>query len=342
VQTFAQWKRSSGINVLGNCANSPQGVQKLNDGIERLMQLGDWSGLIVPIQVCTWGGCAVLPRYVGQVRKINVCNRPMAVKSFWETFQPRDCNYNFALGWGGGAGAWWGNSWLGRYCGAQCTALNYGMTQFLQNIQGEGRLVRAYPRCNADIGSTVTIFGIDDNGNPLHTRDADDNYSDGIVLTLAKPFVSTSVFVRRIDRIIKDETQCIVDVYGYDATNDVLETIGHYEPSELVPEYTRVQIQTGCNNSCNGVKSVMALVKLRFVPVVADTDFVILNNTSALKAIIQSNAYSEEGNLDAADQFEQKAIRILNRQLSDDFPLSEIPTQIATFSNTGIGSQRVW
>jgi hypothetical protein len=102
-----------------------------------------------------------------------------------------------------------------------------------------------------------------------------------------------------------------------------------------------MQIPNGWNGCC-GIKSVAALVKLRHIPIKVDTDLVLIDNLAALKLIIQSGDYADQGNLQASQAYELDAIRLLNRQLSDDSPLSEIPVQIRTFSGTGIGRQRCW
>lgn len=276
-----------------------------------------------------------MPRYVGTVRALNICGDNSPIQNQWYRFLPRECNYGWN-GWGAGMnGGWWGTSSWGRWCGNTCTSVANGTTQTFDSIRGEGRLIRAYMRCNADEGRTVRIYGIDNNGQTLMTRDASDNYSEGITLTLTKPFVSSSVFVRRIDRIVKDATQCPINLYAYWAAEDALEPIAQYDGAETVPEYQRMSI-----HGCCGLKSVTALVKLKFIPVINDDDFVIIENLDALKLMIQSQDYSDAGNLQAANAYELDAIRELNRQLGDESPLDQLPVQVRPFNSTGIGRQK--
>jgi len=315
VTTFLEFKESSAVNILGNCPDSPQALQLLNDATRKLMRRGDFSETVVPIRVCVYFGCTVFPRYVGSVRKMNICNCPVDMSNFWYSFQSRQCG-----------------------CRSSCAAIDFGTSPVFSDIAGEGRLVRAYARCQKDLGKTITIFGVDNFGQTLHTRDSEGNWSEGITLTLAKPFASTSVYVRQITRLLKDKTQCPTDVYAYDVANDVLEAIGHYDGSETNPDYYRMQLNSHCSPAgCNGLKSITALVKLRFIPVENDSDLVLINNVDALKLMIQTMKYSDEGDLYKANAYEIDAIRELNAQLRDDFPLDHVPIQ--TFSSFGSGRQ---
>src|SRR6185295_12182492 len=102
---LSEIRASSMVDVIGVCPESDEFLNKLNDVTERLMMRGDWSGLVVPIQVCIYNGCVVWPRYVHQVRKINMCNRSVDMGNMWYNFLPTD----FGCSWGLGD-RWWGNS----------------------------------------------------------------------------------------------------------------------------------------------------------------------------------------------------------------------------------------
>lgn len=336
--TFGEIKNSSVADVAGVCVDQPKFRSLVNDATRKFMRRGDFKGTVVPIHTCVYDGCVVWPRYVGQVRKINVCHQPIEVRNFWYNFLPRECVYHWDA-----PDPWWGTSSWGRWCGESCRSTAYGRTPVFQNIRGEGRLLRAYPRCNSDIGKTITFFGVDNNGQELMTRDADDHYTKGITLTLQKPFASSTQYVRRIDDpVLKDETECPVDVYAYDSANDVLENIAHYDGSETNPEYERSQLHVGCLNGCAALRSVAALVKLRFVPVKNDNDLVLIENLDALKLMVQSQKYSEAGDFEKSRQYELDAIREGNIELRDSMPDDQIPVMIETFNSTGIGRQRVF
>lgn len=261
------------------------------------MRRGDWVGTVVPIYVCSYGGCIVFSRYVGEVRALKVCNRDVPVKNDYDAFHV--------------FGPDWRNTWR-SWCGGDVRMLGSNRSPVKQDVQGEGRLIRAYARCNADIGKTITIFGTDNNGQALFHFDELGNAVEGITLEFAKPFVSTNTYVRHIDRILKDKTQCPVDVYAYNATMDLLEPISHYEPSETNPAYAKYALNAGC---ANNLKSLVAMVKLQFIPAENDTDLVLVENLDALADYMQSLRYRKAGDTQSANASEASAIRELNLDL---------------------------
>lgn len=330
--TFNEVKNSRVIQVASACSSGDEFKSLVNSATRRLMRRGDWSGTVIPIQVCAYKGCVVFPRWVGQVRKINVCKYPTPINNFWYDF------FNKAD---------WKSQWR-MWCGAECRMTATGRTPVFQDIMGDGRLVRAYPQVRADIGRTITIFGLDTNNQPLRTRSATGTWTDGITLTIAVPFVSTSINIRRIDRVIKDTTQGDVYLYAYNSADDVLENIATYEPSDTNPSFVRYSLHIPCygntatSGTCGDLKSVAAVVKLQYIPVRADNDLVLIDNMDALQLMVQSIKHEEAGNRGAAREFEADAIRELNLQLQDDFPNDQIPIDLGELGGTTIGFQKMF
>ncbi len=296
--TFREAKDYSALrDISGKCPGGLGFRDLLNEATSRLMRRGDWDGTIVPVYVCAYGGCVVFSRYVGQVRALKVCNRDVPVKNDYDAFHV--------------FGHDWRREWRG-WCGNDVRMLGSNRSPVKQDVEGDGRLIRAYARCNADIGKKLTIFGTDNNGQALFHFDDLGNAVDGVTIELTKPFVSTDKYVRHIDRVLKDKTQCPVDVYAYNVAKDVLEPISHYEPSETNPAYAKYQLQAGC---CANLKSLVALVKLQFVPVENDTDLVLIENLDALADFMQSLRYRKAGDTQSANEYEASAIRELNLDL---------------------------
>jgi hypothetical protein len=309
---LGECRNSSALKrIAQTCATSDEFADLVNEGCEMLMPRGDFPQLTVPIYVCVKNGCIVWNRYVGAVRKINVCNHSIPVHNTWYQFLPS----NQSQCW---------RQWRGHNCGLT----QMGQSAVLQDVQGDGRLIRAYPRCLNDIGKNLTIFGTDNNGQPLQERDSSNNWVPGVTIQLANPFGSTSVFVRHIDYIVRDETQCITDVFAYNATTNLLEEIAHYDPTETTPSYSRTQLSichTGLSTSstapcCSGVAGVLAMVKLRFIKAKYDTDLVLIDNLEALKKIIQSIRFGEAGDRSNCNAYKADAIEELNRQSEDIDP----------------------
>jgi len=272
-----------------------------------------------------------MPRYVGQVRKLNLCNHPIPIKNVWYDFleyRNRSC----PGGWGG---------WLG----SEARMVQQGQVAAYSDIFGDGRFVRAYCTARADVGKTIQIFGEDNNGQPLRTANSDGTWTDGITITFAAPFSSTNIYVRRIDRVIKAVTQGDVRLYAYNPVTDVLEDLALYSPTEVDPSYMRYQLHaqtwpTTTNpptTTCCPTMSVVALVKLKHIPVVVDSDLVIPDSIEAIKFMIQCARAEEGGDRATARGFESDALRELNLQLQDDQPIDQIPVEIDPFSRSGAG-----
>jgi hypothetical protein len=342
LKTLKAARESSLSSISGACASSDAFLSLLNEAVERLLNRGDWSGTVVPIMTCVLQGCVVWPRYVGSVRRINVCNTPVSTQNVWTQFlQYESPNWQ-------DSGRWWGSNAWGAYAGAAIPTAGAGQGAFMmdqtrspvfQDIQGDGRLVRAYPQYQADIGKTIRIFGTDNNGQTLRTKQIDGTWRDGWVITLASPYGSTSDYVRKIDRVILDEMQGDVRVYAYNATTTLLEPIANYEPGDVNPAFERYRLdlrQCGCD--C--VKSVIALVKLKFIPARYDNDLVLIENLPAVKLMIQSIKASEANNPDLADRFELQAIRELNMDLNNQSPREDIQVSIASFGKRSFIGQR--
>lgn len=323
LSTLSEARESTLRNISGSCPNTAEFLALLNDATRSLLRRGDWPGTIVPIQICVYSGCIVFPRYAGFIRAINVCKSRVPIRNHW---------WDFLLPGPDALSCWH------QWCGASCRTVGQDRSPVFQDVMGEGRFIRAYCRYNADIGKTLTIFGTDNNGQTLVHKNADGSIAEGKVLTFGTPFASTDTYVRHIDRVLKDETEGPIDVYAYDAANDVLEDVAHYEPSETNPSYARYQLDLPrCGNDCGTLKSVVALVKLQFVPAKVDTDLVLIENLDALKLMMQSLKEREARNLELAKEFEADAIRELNldlwnRDQENQIPVSMGETNGMTFS----------
>ena len=322
--TLLECQQSTIPSIAGKCATSEEFTALINEATRKLMRRGDWVGTVVPIHICVQKGCLVLPRYVGSVRKINTCHARLPVGNLWYNFiDNRDWNGGR---WGGfGAGESWD-----RACAGQGALAAQGQACCYSDIPGDGWFVRAYARCPQDYGKTITLFGVDNGNQPLRTDNGDGTWSDGITLTLGSSgmnpnYASTSVLVRRIDRVMKDVTQCQVMIFAYDPISLSLFDLAIYDPGEISPTYARYQLNMPLVNiglagaCCSGLHSVVALVKLRYIPAQYPSDLVMIDNLDALKYAVQGIRAQEAGDLQLANGYEAAAVQELNRDLEDNF-----------------------
>lgn len=339
MMTFGDIKTSSALNIAGVSPKSDEFRKLLNDSVQRLMRRGDWEGTIVPIYTCiNQGKCVVWPRYVGQIRQLNYCHRNhVPIQNVWWDFLP----YSRHLGWRDHE--WWG--WMS----GRASMVNQSRSPVFQDIQGDGRTIRAYPASASDVQKTITIFGTDNNGQRLMTQGAGP-WSDGIKLTLQVPFVETPIFIRQIERVIKDQTTGPVRLYAFNSATSLLEDVAYYEPSETRPNYLRSRLSLPCfgTTDCSGNPStangIIALVKLQFIPVFADTDLVLIDNLVAIKHMMQSIRSEESQDTEGAREFLVMAIDELNQELADVNPETQIPVDLGELGHNqhSMGVQRLF
>jgi hypothetical protein len=313
-------KASSVINIAGVSPNSSEFKRLVNEATELLMRRGDFEGTVVPIYTCVHNGCVVWPRYVGRIRQLNHCNRHIPIGNMWWDFLP----YERRHGWH--SNEWWG--WLGN----RSSVVNQGHSPLFQDILGEGRTVRAYNESPLDNNKGVWIFGEDNNGQRLMTKGIGP-WKDGLQLVFkaGSAYAETPINVRRIERVIKDETNGAVRLYAWNSSASVLEELAYYEPSETHPNYVRSRI-TLPSLSCDA-KGIIALVKLQFIPVKADTDLVLIDNLLALKYAIQSVRAQEAENTAKATEMLILAVDELNKELADANPETQTPVDLGAMGH---------
>lgn len=316
LETFQSLKDSNAIQIAGATPNSDRFRNLLNEATEQLLHRGDFLGTVVPIQVCVKAGCVVMPRYVQNIREAKTCcEGSLYIKNEWYGFT--DPGYYNALGYGL-SGIGYG------YSGARCESflIAAGQVPTFSTIYGDGRKVRYYAQTNADHGKTITIFGKDNNNQPLMHRVPDTGeWREGWVLTAQNPYAETDGYVRSIDRVVREATQKPTTLWAWNVADSVLEGLATYDPSETNPAYQRYRLNLPTSQNEDGSqrhRSIVALVKLAFQPVRYDTDIVLIGNRTALKYAMQG-ALAAEGNDDAT--FARKltmAIAELNAQLRDN------------------------
>lgn len=317
--TFAEAKGNYAIQTaVGACNDTEEFKQKLNDGVQRLMYRGDWPGTILPIQVTVQRGIVTFPRQVGSVRNINVTRQYVPVRNNWFTFLPHEWGRN------GCCGVW--QNWLDPYApsltayGNSCTFAQPPSLTCVLQISG----------IPDDTGAILQFFGLDPAGNALRTDNGDGTFSDGISITLNQPFTVDTNLVKYVSRAIKPVTQGQVSLSAIDTVTGTQTPLAIYDPGDTNPSFAQYNLHAAC---CNPTVtwSAVALVKLKFIPVVADTDLVLINNLPALALFIKGMRFAEAGDRANALGYQADAVKELNLQYADTVPNDQIPIQINPF-----------
>jgi hypothetical protein len=202
------------------------------------------------------------------------------------------------------------------------------------------RYLRFYITEPSDAGKTITIFGKSGGIEVLTTR-SDGTIQPGLVVSLAIPFVQTSILFDNVDRIIKDVTDGPIYSYQWDGAN--LFPLATYAPSETLPDYRTSRIEsTGCVTNCAVFPSqISALVKLQFIPVVHDDDQVQIENVEAQALAIQSIKLSDAFDSAGAEQMMARAVHVLNLELRTKLPIDQIPVRFAPQGTAHLSRRKI-
>lgn len=338
--TLAEVKAGDIADSIGVCANGDQFRNYVNKATRMLLNRdageGAWWGTVERIQICSYNGCVTWPRFVDSVLALKKNGQPLELKNQWYSFLPLT-----RLDWNCG-----GFSWSGGRCGGSLRAVNEAEVPVESQIPcGSDRYIRVYPSVQEDVSKTTTIYGIDANGQEILTQRDDGTWQPGVELTLAIPFVVTPFKIREVTRITQSVCQGVVRYYQYDADLDLLYDLVTVSPGQTTPSFRRSRIPQlcGCSTTtCNGLVRLEAIVKLAYVPAVLDDDLVLISNEDALRDMMQSIRWADNGDKEQSAKFELSAIHELNLEASRKFPKEQTPMELNPFGrglpvNYGVG-----
>jgi hypothetical protein len=327
VLSLGQIQGSGFQSASGYCTTSQDYFDIVNEVIPRLLNRGDWPGSVMPIQVQVRNGCVTWFRYVAQVRKAHTCRGHIPVQSVWGDFLDYKEGRRY-------------HEWGHRF-GAERRFVNQWQSPTYNDMYGPNCTVRLYVDLPQDVGTTCTIFGTDNNNQPLQTTNPDGSNSLGQTFTVQlQPgpggnayWGSTSTFVSRIDRVVVGATQGMKRLYSYDSVQNALLDLAVYEPNETNPAYLRQQVEGSPRGqwSCSGCcpETIIALVKLRFTPVAVPTDGLIFleGAQGAIKHAIRARRREDANDSKGALDFWKLAVEELSRYQEDYEPQDQLPVE---------------
>lgn len=319
--TFGDVKASRVARVAACCPNSQDFADLVNDAIRELIRRGNWVSTLQFATVMTYGRTVTWNRHVGTVLAVDINGRATQPFNRWYDWTPpgtHEIIFRF-------------KRWQHRGCGTLNTVAIGQSPVFNQIDPKDPKYLQFYPTDNADNGKTVTVFGLDQNNQEVFSRRADGTIQPGELFTLQLPFVTSAKTYRRVDRIVKDLTVARVNAFQFDALLSTLTPLGIYEPNETSPMYQQSQVPHDCWQSSCCPRLVSALVKTEFVPVQYNQDWVQIDNLDALAEAVQSVKHSDAYDHQGAEAAMVRAMRELNYQLRDKFPLEQTTTSFRPF-----------
>lgn len=316
---------------LGICVgNVPALAGLVNVATERLIsdptapEEGWWGGWAKYVFNVTVGQpYIVAPRGVARIIVMDVNTCPVKIQNsfyefldFGEGLQPKPCKQNI--------------------CNGFTQTYDRESTPILGTLLPTPQIIRVFPTDPRDTSKTVIVQGTDQNGVTVTSTDPTTNQTIlGEILTLDLPFVDTVNNFATITGIQKDSTFGPVTIFQVDPTTGDSNTLSAMEPSETAAAYRKYFVgNLPCRPQCTGIgfNQVTAMVKLEYIPIQSDPDWLGIPCVPALIAECESLRFAtmdSEKAFSMAERKHSEALRLLFGQLThymgDTRPAIEVP-----------------
>lgn len=251
------------------------------------------------------------PREIARIEKLDVCDCPMRIQNqFYEYLD-------------------FGNGRLPKTCAANFLTMtreaytrNVVPTFVDQTISP--CIIRVYPTMTADTDSVRRIFlqGVDSSGSVISSEDNGVPVK-GEFVTLASPFVDFVNQPTSITGFQKDWTFGDVQIFQVDPATGDETLLLTMQGSETVSGYRRYYLHNlpaNCTAATGAVQNlrVTAICKMELIPVIVDTDYLLIQNLEAIIEECIAVRMSEMDNAQAQQisaLHHKNAIGLLNGEL---------------------------
>jgi hypothetical protein len=245
--------------------DSARFLRVLNEVVERYINNAKWKGNLMEVTFNGAEGYVTLPYNYASALAGTYIRCPFPIFTQYHTFvENGPGNIEEAFKWSG-----------------ILLDMGDGFATQVDIDDGDAGVLRVYSSAS-DNATVVRIYGLDENGATIYDSDG----NEGEQVTLAAPFVATTHSFSRVTGFTKPHTDNAVRIAVVPPS--VAEyTLSTYQPNETRPSYHRYQTGTVQeeSNAENGIK---LLCSRRFIPLQAETDWVIPGNLAALRNGIQA------------------------------------------------------
>jgi hypothetical protein len=278
------------VPSIDNQSNIDRFNSYLNLSQERLINSGKWNGTILPVRFYSPNGMITLPRRFSSALAAkwskdsngNSASGPIKIRNGWFTYLTPISDL------------WTASYWP-----------RYGYNETFFDDLGDGYATFANPTFST-FTIKIEIESGNDAFNEVVIKGKDENNNDvTLISTLVNPSLSPSQLFSRIDFFQKPITNGRINLYAINGDSE--EMIGSYESTETTASYHRYSVP---NNP--SIDYLDVLCKVRFVPCVYDTDEVIVTNLGALKNMLMSLKWEDEGDMERSEMYFMKALQLLN------------------------------
>lgn len=280
--TFSMALNSTLPLAVGKCAEDRSTIAAyVNQATEQLLAdpmcpeegwYGSFVHAVFNVPVANLTGTIITPREIARIDVLDICKRPRFIRNgFYEYLmfgtgkQPRGCN---------------------PACGQIQQAFERDNVPLLAPFPTSGpQTIRFFPSNTADVGKLVQVQGPDQNGKTVYS--VDPTTGEAIIgeqLPLQIPFSTAAFRYQNITGLMKDPTLGPVTVFAVDASGNQTQ-ISTMEPDETTAAYRQYFLNglpAACCNTAQGIVQVEAQCKLDFIPVLNDSDYLLIQSIPAL------------------------------------------------------------
>jgi hypothetical protein len=331
--------------LLGICqTNIPKIAEYVNSAQRRLLYCkeagdeswwGTWSEIVFNVSRTT--PYITFPRDIARIEYVNACNVPIQIHN--QFFEYLD------FGNGRMPKQWRACGWNGCMP-TQMYSRNNAVT-FLEMTSAPQYLTAMITDAQ-DVNKRFLAQGLDANNNPIYSQDNGFKVL-GQFVNFTQPFASTPMTLNQINGIQKDVTVGPVHFYQTDPTTGAQVLLLTMQPQEQTASYRRYYLHALPQNCCNTPGSetqvqVTALAKMELLPVVGDTDYLLIQNLEAITEECQSVRYSTMDTPTAkqmAAERHQQAVRMLNGELAHYLGIKDTAVGIRPFGSARLERQAI-
>lgn len=295
---------------------------RINEALERLTDHADFECMRAVVRVSTCKNCFSLPYNVEKLLYADVNGTP--AKVFGRPYQfmssgPGDLDMRSS---GSGFRDIMDQGELPVQFDIPTSYVDAGGVAV--DLSATGMRLVAFSTAKEDVGLKLKVRGFSGSGNGDEIEDLVDikRWDEGVEGRIAgfwgREIVTSSEYFKEVSEIIKPETRGYVTMYAatgsdFAPASTYFSFLAKFHPQQTIPQFRRYAItNAGCCAS-----SILALVKLRHVPLVEADDILPIDSMQALKLAVMALREENAGNLAGADVYESKALAVmLNREKS--------------------------
>jgi hypothetical protein len=323
----------------GSCSVSKV-TERINDALERLMEMSDWDSLEVMTRINTCKSCFPLPYNVEKLIACDIGGKP--AKIFGRHYQfmhsgPGDLDMRCCM---------IGSEYKDIVdMGSDFPTMFDIPCEYTYSVDSvntevsmpDGWSLVAFCNNEADAGKKLNVFGFTANGENIKTGAAEGeeltlehwteegvigNYSDLYVFPDSAP-TSTNLF-KDISNVIKDPTEGYVSLYAIDLATNAMSFLAKYHPKQTIPQFRKYRVTNSTYDST--YNSLLALMKMKYVPLSLLTDILPIESLQAVKLMVMAISEENKMNIEGSVLLANQAYGLLvkkdeSKTLSDGVPV---------------------